>query len=162
MSDKKSAGGMKAVPNTVCPSCKFNNEMGAIICKKCGDFLTSAKKQKTKTEGEYDPTEGALTPGCFVAIGAVILAALIFLLLAFKGGPKEGTCEHNKSRIGKAVISYNKANPGNKMKVLDLDKLTTERHKGKPYLKDKPVCPVDPTAKYSLDEHGTPVCSKCK
>ena len=159
MKAPKGMGGVKAVPSPVCPSCKFHNELGTLTCKKCGEFLTSGKG---KGVGEYDATEGAFHPGCVVVPVILILGALIFFFMSISRAPKEGTCDYNKARIGRAVVRYNLANPSSKMTTLNLDTLINTKIKNKSLMKDRPKCPVESSARYEVDSEGRITCSNCK
>lgn len=158
--DKKPAVVVAAVGQSVCPSCRAQNEIGSLMCKRCGEIL-STKGRKGQTS-EFDGTEGSFHPGCWVAIGVMMLAAVLFFFMAVRSGPKPGTCEYNQSHIGMAVFKYNRAHPESKMTTLDIDTLTKPGKSGKPLLKEKPVCPVDSSARYELDTDGaTVICTRC-
>ncbi|MBF0545070.1 MAG: hypothetical protein HQM08_11575 [Candidatus Riflebacteria bacterium] len=150
---------MPGIPQLVCPACKAVNEPGCLLCKRCGEILPK-KGKLSKGAQEYDATEGALKPSCIVipiAI-AIVIGLIIFFSLR---GPKPGTCEFNRQKIVAAIYRFNKANPNQKMTTLDLDALLKPDSKGKSHLKDKPVCPVNPSAQYLLDPEGGVICTNC-
>ncbi len=151
------------VPKSVCPSCKTANDMGAVTCKKCGEFLTAKKAgvKKTRSEEEFDATEGGFSPTCIIVPAVLLLAAVVFFFLAVGHGPKAGTCEFNQAKIGKAVYAYNRAHTGSKMTTLNWEELAKPGKGGKAFLKDRLTCPVDPSASYSLADDGSVRCSKC-
>ncbi|HNW35525.1 MAG TPA: hypothetical protein PKM25_11375 [Candidatus Ozemobacteraceae bacterium] len=158
--DKKPAVVVVAAGKNVCPSCRAQNEPGTLMCKRCGEILSS--KGKKVPVQEFDGTEGGFHPGCWIAVAVVMLGALLFFFLAVRGGAKPGTCEYNQGHIGMAVYKYNKAHPESKMTTLDLDELMKPGKSGKPLIKDRPVCPVDSSAKYELGPDGTTVlCTTC-
>lgn len=160
MANEKPAGVSSPLPRSVCPSCKTPNELGALTCKKCGEILKKAGKGG-KAAPEYDATEGSFSPACVVIPAILILAAVVFFLLAVGRGPKPGTCEYNQAQLAKAVWRYNKANPDRHMTTLDQDALTRPRKGGKPILKEKLVCPANPDATYQLESDGSVSCSRC-
>ncbi|HOY67893.1 MAG TPA: hypothetical protein PLP29_13480 [Candidatus Ozemobacteraceae bacterium] len=158
--DKKPAAVVVAAGPNACPSCRAQNEPGSLMCKRCGEILSS-KGKRTPTQ-EYDGTEGGFHPGCWVAIAVMMLGAILFFFLAVRGGAKPGTCEYNQGHIGMAVVRYNKAHPDMKMTTLDLAELQKPGKSGKPLLKETPVCPVDSSARYELDADGvTVICTSC-
>lgn len=160
--DKKPAVVAAAVGQNVCPSCRAQNELGSLMCKRCGEILSSKGKARKGQTPEFDATEGAFHPGCWVAIGAMLLAAVLFFFMAVRSGPKPGTCEYNQGHIGKAVYRYNRAHPESKMTTLDIDALMKPGKSGKPLLKDRLTCPVDSSARYELDADGsTVICTRC-
>lgn len=147
-------------PGTVCPECKATNDLGAVTCKRCGEILSkSARKKKVQ---EYDPTEGALSPGCIAAPIVLAVIGVLILYLCIGGGPKPGTCAYNRNKVARAVARYNRANPDSKMNTLDYDRLGRAAGKSqKPYLSERPSCPINQTATYRLESNGEVTCSNC-
>mgnify|MGYP000997819137 CR=1 FL=1 len=146
------------VPGIVCSSCKAPNEMGAIMCKKCGELLSKKGKGKRGGDAEFDATEGSFSPACVVVPIVLILIAVIFFFFAFK---KSSTpCDHNREVIGRAIAKYDKAHSNEKLMSLDFEKLKQNGSNGKPYLKEVPVCPFDSGAAYEYDGNKV-ICSFC-
>lgn len=147
------------VPQSVCPSCKAPNEPGTVLCKRCGDILPAKKSagKGGKTE-EYDATAGTMHPGCIIAPLAICAVVALILFISFRG-PKAGTCEWNREHIGIAISKWDRAHKDQRMSTLDLELLLKPDNKGKSYLKDRPVCPIDSTAAYSLSPEGKVICS---
>lgn len=161
MATEKPGGGTAPIPKSVCPACKAPNEIGALTCKKCGEIIKRSGKG-AKTQEEFDATEGSFSPACVVIPAVLILAAVVFFILAVGRGPKAGTCEYNQAQLSKAVWKYNKAHSDGKMNTLSQDDLMKPGKTGKGYIKEKLNCPVSPTATYELDTDGaTVICSSC-
>ena len=160
MADKRPVPVAGGIPQTVCPSCKSPNEPGTLMCKRCGDLLPTKKSVKGKSE-EYDATAGTMHPGCIIAPIAICAVVALILFFSFRG-PKPGTCEWNREHIGIAVSKWDRAHKGQEMTALDIEQLLKPDGKGKVYLKDRPVCPVDSTAVYSLGPNGKVICSHKK
>ncbi len=159
--DKPAAGGAAPLPKSVCPACKTPNDLGSLTCKKCGEIIKKSGKGG-KPAQEYDATEGSFSPACVVIPAILILGAVIFFLLAVGRGPKPGTCEYNQAQLGKALWRYNKAHPDSRMTTLNQDELIRPSRGGKPQLKERLTCPVDPTARYEIDTDGvTVICTRC-
>jgi len=163
MPSDKPSGPAKGIPQAVCPSCKAPNEIGTLMCKRCGEILPSKPNTTKGAKGsEFDATEGSFSPTCMIVPGILILFAVVFLIFVFSGGAKKGTCEYNQVAIFKAVHAYNKAHSGSKMTNLDIDELMKPGKSGKPFLKERPVCPIDPSARYEINSNGVEVsCSRC-
>jgi uncharacterized membrane protein YvbJ len=152
------------LPGLVCPECKAPNDSAAVMCKRCGEILSSKPKRPSAKKGsseEYDATQGAFSTSCIVVPVVLILLGVIILFLSFGGSAKPGTCKYNREKIGKAVYAYDKQNPSAKMDSLDLNKLTQPGRNGKSYLKDRPVCPKDSNAEYFIDKDGLISCRTC-
>jgi len=146
------------IPGTVCPSCKAPNELGALMCKKCGDLLSKKGKAKKGGEAEFDATEGSFSPACIVVPIVLILISVVILFFAFR---KSSTpCDLHCLTIGRAIVKYDKAHPNEKMTTLDFEKLKQNGPSGKPFLKDKLVCPFDSGASYEYDGNKV-TCSFC-
>jgi len=153
---------IEGTPDLFCPSCKARNEQGAKVCKRCGELLSAKKKGKGKggaDEPEFDPTEGSFKPSCLIVPGIVLLVFVVILYISFRG-PSPGTCEYNRQKVGLAISKYNRSHSGSKMSSLDWDALLKQDNKGKSFLKEKPLCPVDSSANYVLDG-DTVHCSRC-
>lgn len=158
--DKKPAVVVTTVGQNVCPSCRAQNEIGSLMCKRCGEIL-SLKGKKAPAK-EYDGTEGGFHPGCWVAVAVMMLGAILFFFLAVRSGTKPGTCEYNQGHLGMALVKYNRAHPDAKMTTLDIETLMKPGKSGKPLMKDKPVCPVDSSAQYEVAPDGsTVICTRC-
>ncbi len=157
MADEKK-GAVKTVPPTVCPSCKAQNEIGALMCKRCGEILS--KKGKRTSGEEFDATEGSFSPNCVLVPLVLLIACGLLFFLAFRG-PAKGTCAYNREKLQIAIMAYNKQHRDNKMLTLDQDALMRPDSKGKAHLKERMICPVDPSARYSLDSDGKVICSRC-
>ncbi|MFZ2959942.1 MAG: hypothetical protein WA705_23935 [Candidatus Ozemobacteraceae bacterium] len=158
MAEKKLGPSTGGIPQAVCPSCKAPNEPGTLMCKRCGDILPSKKGKGSKGGEEYDATAGTLSPACIVVPIVLILFTMVVLFFMFRG-PKPGTCDYNREKIGIAVVKYDHTHKDNKMTTLDLDALVKPDSKGKSLLKDRPVCPIDSTAVYSIGSDGKITCS---
>ncbi|MBF0498887.1 MAG: hypothetical protein HQM09_02035 [Candidatus Riflebacteria bacterium] len=156
MADKAPAS--STVPQTICPSCKAPNDMGTLMCKKCGDILPAKKGKGAKGGEEYDATAGTLSPTC-IAIPIVVIVLILAILFFMFRGPKAGTCASNIEKIGIAVTKYDHVHKDSKMTTLDIEALLKPDSKGKSFLKERPVCPVDSTAVYSINSEGKIVCS---
>ncbi|MBF0410285.1 MAG: hypothetical protein HQM10_23265 [Candidatus Riflebacteria bacterium] len=150
---------MSGVLQTVCPACKAQNEAGSLMCKRCGEIISKKGKTSKNVEG-YNADEGSFKPSCVIIPIALSLIIGLVLFFSFRG-PKAGTCEYNRQKIVSALFKFNRANPSQKMTTLDMETLMKQDSKGKSYLKDKPVCPVNPTAQYQIDEAGTVICTNC-
>jgi len=157
MADEKK-GALKTVPPSVCPSCKAQNDIGALMCKRCGEILS--KKGKRSSSEEFDATEGSFSPNCVLVPLVLLLACGLFFFLAFRG-PAKGTCGYNREKLQIAVMAFNKQHKDNKMLSLDQDSLLKTDSKGRSHLKERMVCPVDPSAMYQLDSEGRVTCSRC-
>ena len=158
--EKGKGGGAATVPPTVCTSCKAPNEMGALTCKRCGDILSKKGKVGKKGDAEFDPTTGSFSPSCVVIPVVLIIVAILFLFLATRGCKGQTQCDHNREIIGRAIMKFEKAHSGDKLSSLDYTKLAQPDSKGKPYLKEKPVCPFDSGASYEYDGNIV-TCTKC-
>ena len=157
MADEKK-GTPKVVPQSVCSACKAQNEMGALMCKRCGEILS--KKGRRSAGEEFDATEGSFSPNCILVPLVLLLAAGLLFFLAFRG-PAKGTCGYNREKLQISVLAYNKAHRDSKMMSLDQDALMKPDNKGKSHLKERMVCPVDPSAQYQLNGDGKVSCSRC-
>jgi len=158
MADPKGKGIEGAVPlQPICPSCKALNEMGALTCKRCGELLGRKGKAVRKGAGEFDATEGSFSNACIIIPIVLIVGALLFFLLAFK---RSTPCDHNREIIGKAIMKYDKAHPNSKMMTLDFKALMEPGPNGKPYLKEKLTCPIDPSGQYEYDGQKV-TCTYC-
>jgi len=164
MATEKKGEATAPVPKSICPTCKSANDLGSPMCKKCGEILKKNPKggKVIKTAGEYDPTEGSFSPSCIIIPAVLILAAIIFFLLAVGTGPKRGTCGYNCGQLAAAAWKYSKAHPERKMSALNQDELMKPGKKGQGYIKEKFSCPVDPSATYEFDTDGaTVICTTC-
>ena len=129
------------------------------MCKRCGDILPTKKAGKGGGQAEeYDATAGTMHPGCIIAPLAICLVVAVILFISFRG-PKPGTCEWNREHIGIAVSKWDRTHKDQQMTTLDLELLLKPDNKGKAYLKERPVCPLDSTAVYSLSPEGKVICS---
>lgn len=152
----------KLPPKNICGSCKTVNDLNAITCKKCGEILKKNTKLSKQPQQEYDPTEGSFSPSCIVIPAIMIILAVVFFILAVSGGAKKGTCEYNRAILSRAVSRYNKAHPNNPMTTLNQDELMRPRSGKKPFIKEKVICPNNPSAEYVLDPDGVTVsCTHC-
>lgn len=158
--DKKPAVVVATGGQNICPSCRAQNEIGTLMCKRCGEILSlKGKKGQAK---EFDGTEGGFHPGCWVAVAVLMLGAVLFFYLSVRSGTKPGTCEYNQGHLGMALVKYNRAHPDTKMTNLDIDELMKPGKSGKPLLKSKPICPVDSSARYEIAPDGSTVlCTRC-
>ncbi len=161
MAEEKGKVAGAGVPPTVCPSCKAPNELGALTCKKCGDILSKKPKSGKKGQAEeFDATEGSFHSACIIVPIVLLVGAILLLFLTTRGCKGSTPCDHNRDVIGRAIMKYEKAHPEDKLAVLDYTKLSKPDSKGKPYLKEKPVCPFDSGAEYEYDGQKI-TCSKC-
>ena len=153
------------LPGHVCSACKATNDTGSVMCKKCGEILGSRNKKPGAKKGateEFDATQGAFSTSCIVVPVVLILLGILILFWSFSGSAKPGTCRYNREKIGKAIYAYDKQNPSAKMDTLNLDRLMQAGKGGKPYLKERPVCPKDPQAEYFIDsKDGLVTCKTC-
>lgn len=161
MAEEKGKIVAAGVPPNVCPSCKAPNELGALTCKRCGDILSKKAKPGKKGQAEeFDATEGSFHPSCIIVPIVVIVAFVILLLVTTRGCKGSTPCDHNREVIGRAIMKFDKAHPNEKLGSLDYTKLAQPDAKGKPYLKEKPVCPFDSGAEYEYDGQKI-TCTKC-
>lgn len=147
-------------PGIACPECKATNDLEAVTCKRCGEILS--KSGKRGRSSEFDASEGALSPGCYIVPAVIVVLGLIFIILSFTGGAKPGTCAYNRNKVARAIARYNHANKDAKLSTIDYDRLMRPTGKSqKPYLTDRPGCPVKPSSTYTLESDGEVVCSTC-
>ncbi len=159
MADTKGPKGTAAA-GIKCPTCKADNTAGAATCAKCGDILPKRAKKGKGEFDDYDGTVGTMSPAC-VAVPIALLVIFVAILFFTMRGPREGTCAAVRVKIGAAIARYDKAHPNNKMATINIDELMKPDTKGHPYLKDRPTCPIDPSARYDFDSNGNISCSKC-